>query len=75
MSDEVNNTQVAPGVTEDGSERHLLSARKVTVKYDGIKEALHGTTLDCDAGVVSALIGPSGCGKSTFLRCLNLMNR
>ena len=75
MSDEVNNTQVAPGVTEDGSERHLLSARKVTVKYDGIKEALHGTTLDFDAGVVTALIGPSGCGKSTFLRCLNLMNR
>ncbi|WP_293820225.1 phosphate ABC transporter ATP-binding protein [uncultured Parolsenella sp.] len=75
MSDEANNTQVAPGVTEDGSERHLLSARKVTVKYDGIKEALHGTTLDFDAGVVTALIGPSGCGKSTFLRCLNLMNR
>ena len=54
---------------------HLLSTHDVTVKYDHTKEALHPTSLDFDAGVVTALIGPSGCGKSTFLRCLNLMNR
>ena len=52
----------------------LVRTRDVTVSYNG-NEALHGTSLDFEAGQVTALIGPSGCGKSTFLRCLNLMNR
>ena len=54
---------------------HTLSTKDVTVCYDLTCEALHPTSLDFDAGTVTALIGPSGCGKSTFLRCLNLMNR
>ena len=54
---------------------HTLSTKDVTVCYDLTREALHPTSLDFDAGTVTALIGPSGCGKSTFLRCLNLMNR
>ena len=70
MSDNTNAT--AP---ETGTQAHLLSTRDVTVRYDHTKEALHPTSLDFDAGCVTALIGPSGCGKSTFLRCLNLMNR
>ena len=62
-------------ISAAGVEGHLLSTRKMTVKYDLTKEALHPTDLDFDKGQVTALIGPSGCGKSTFLRCLNLMNR
>ncbi len=53
---------------------HLLSTRDVSVLY-GDNRALKPTTLDFDAGTVTALIGPSGCGKSTFLRCINMMNR
>lgn len=52
----------------------LLATRDVTVDYSG-KRALHETSLDFEAGTVTALIGPSGCGKSTYLRSINLMNR
>ena len=48
--------------------RHLLETHDVTVKYNLEHEALHPTSLNFDAGMVTALIGPSGCGKSTFLR-------
>ena len=72
MSD---NTNTAAAKAQEGTQNHLLSTRNVTVRYDHTKEALHPTSLDFDAGCVTALIGPSGCGKSTFLRCLNLMNR
>ena len=72
MSD---NTNTAAAKAQEGTQNHLLSTRDVTVRYDHTKEALHPTSLDFDAGCVTALIGPSGCGKSTFLRCLNLMNR
>ena len=52
----------------------MIETRDLTVSYGGV-EALHATSLEFQAGQVTALIGPSGCGKSTFLRCLNLMNR
>ena len=52
----------------------MIEIRDLTVSYGGV-EALHATSLEFQAGQVTALIGPSGCGKSTFLRCLNLMNR
>ncbi len=52
----------------------MIQTRDLTVSY-GDNEALHATSLEFEAGQVTALIGPSGCGKSTFLRCLNLMNR
>ena len=50
----------------------LLRTKDVTVTYDLTHEALHGTSLDFEAGQVTALIGPSGCGKSTFLPKENL---
>ena len=52
----------------------MIETRDLTVSYGGV-EALHATSLEFQAGQVTALIGPSGCGKSTFLCCLNLMNR
>jgi phosphate transport system ATP-binding protein len=61
-------------MTAQTNQTALVQTRDVTVSYNG-NEALHGTSLNFEAGQVTALIGPSGCGKSTFLRCLNLMNR
>ena len=52
----------------------MIETRDLTVSYGGV-EALHATSLEFQAGQVTARLGPSGCGKSTFLRCLNLMNR
>jgi phosphate transport system ATP-binding protein len=40
----------------------------------GSSRALWNVNLDCQKGMVTALIGPSGCGKSTLLRSLNRMN-
>ena len=51
----------------------MIETRDLTVSYGGV-EALHATSLEFQAGQVTALIGPSGCGKSTFLKSLNRMN-
>ncbi len=42
--------------------------------FYGVKQALHGITLNIPERRVTAFIGPSGCGKSTFLRSINRMN-
>ena len=68
----------APGTASTSASasasKPMIQTRDLTVSY-GDNEALHATSLEFEAGQVTALIGPSGCGKSTFLRCLNLMNR
>lgn len=64
----------APGTASASASKPMIQTRDLTVSY-GENEALHATSLEFEAGQVTALIGPSGCGKSTFLRCLNLMNR
>lgn len=61
-------------VEDSALDQVLIATRNVTVDY-GSRRALHETSLDFEAGTVTALIGPSGCGKSTFLRSMNLMNR
>ena len=65
---------VAHGADAPSAAQPMIQTRDLTVAY-GDNEALHATSLEFEAGQVTALIGPSGCGKSTFLRCLNLMNR
>ncbi len=70
----MNNTTSNAAQVSEGANGHLIETHDVTVRYNYEKEALHPTSLNFDAGMVTALIGPSGCGKSTFLRCLNLMN-
>ncbi|MCB9898455.1 MAG: phosphate ABC transporter ATP-binding protein [Planctomycetes bacterium] len=61
--------------------RHEAAAREDAVLeiddfdlYYGAVRALHGVSLVCPRGKVTALIGPSGCGKSTLLRSVNRMN-
>lgn len=36
---------------------------------------LHGESLSCLPGEMTALVGPSGCGKTTLLHCLGLLQR
>ena len=51
----------------------LLRIRDFDLWY-GQSQALHGVSMSCPRGKVTALIGPSGCGKSTLLRSVNRMN-
>ena len=74
----------APQVDEYGYEPtsyHLKEGDKganLTIEnfslYYGQSRALWNVNLNCQKGMVTALIGPSGCGKSTLLRSLNRMN-
>jgi branched-chain amino acid transport system ATP-binding protein len=47
----------------------LLEVRDLRAAYEG-KEALHGVSVDVDAGEVRCLIGPNGAGKTTLMCCL-----
>ncbi|MEV7152898.1 ABC transporter ATP-binding protein [Streptomyces sp. NPDC093084] len=48
---------------------HELTARGVTVAYDGT-DVVHDAALTLSPGQVTALVGPNGSGKSTLLRTL-----
>jgi branched-chain amino acid transport system ATP-binding protein len=47
----------------------LLEVRDLHVSY-GKVEAVHGVSLDVDAGSIVTVIGPNGAGKSTLLAAL-----
>ncbi len=47
----------------------LLEVRDLVVGY-GRVEALHGVSLDVDAGSIVTVIGPNGAGKTTLLAAL-----
>ncbi|WP_189706956.1 ABC transporter ATP-binding protein [Streptomyces phaeofaciens] len=53
---------------------HELTARDVTVSYDGT-DVVHGAALTLRPGEVTALVGPNGSGKSTLLRTLARLQR
>ena len=42
----------------------------VRFSYDGVTDVLHGVSLTCPPGTVTALVGPSGSGKSTLATLL-----
>ncbi len=54
-------------MTNDSS--RLLEVRDLHVSY-GKVEAVHGVSLDVDAGSIVTVIGPNGAGKSTLLAAL-----
>lgn len=45
----------------------MLEARELRVSYGNIR-ALHGVSVNVEAGEVVTLIGANGAGKSTFLK-------
>lgn len=51
-----------------------IAADDVTVVIDG-REIVHGASLACAPGTMTALVGPSGCGNTTLLHCLGLLQR
>jgi iron complex transport system ATP-binding protein len=53
---------------------HELSARGVTVAYDGT-DVVHDAAITLRPGDVTALVGPNGSGKSTLLRTLARLQR
>jgi ABC-type bacteriocin/lantibiotic exporter with double-glycine peptidase domain len=53
--------------------RHIrgeVEIRDVTFGYSADKRILHGVSLRCQPGTVTALVGPSGAGKSSLLRLI-----
>ncbi|MFD4543365.1 ABC transporter ATP-binding protein [Streptomyces bauhiniae] len=53
---------------------HLLTARDVTVAYDGT-DVVHQAAITLRPGQVTALVGPNGSGKSTLLRTVARLQR
>jgi branched-chain amino acid transport system ATP-binding protein len=51
------------------AQNRLLEVRDLHVSY-GKVEAVHGVSLDVDAGSIVTVIGPNGAGKSTLLAAL-----
>ncbi len=48
----------------------ILSARGLSVSFNGGVRAVDGVDLDLPAGEILALVGESGCGKTTLARTL-----
>ncbi|MBS2548664.1 ABC transporter ATP-binding protein [Catenulispora sp. NL8] len=60
---------VEPEVAVDAAGRHRLSARKLTVGYQG-KPVIEELDVHIPDGSFTVIVGANGCGKSTLLRTL-----
>ncbi len=59
---------------ETGTETAVLSARSVTVQFDGLR-ALSDVDLDVAPRSIAGLVGPNGAGKTTMLGVLSGLQR
>ncbi len=48
----------------------MLSANEVTLRYDGVIQAVDGIDFRVEQGGLVALLGPNGAGKSTLLKAI-----
>jgi branched-chain amino acid transport system ATP-binding protein len=48
----------------------MLSANEVTLRYDGVIQAVDGIDFQVEKGGFVALLGPNGAGKSTLLKAI-----
>src|SRR5437588_5474698 len=49
----------------------MIALESVSKLYPGGTNAVHGLSLEIEAGETCVLVGPSGCGKTTTLRMIN----
>lgn len=49
----------------------MLSANQVTLRYDGVIQAVDGIDFQVERGGLVALLGPNGAGKSTLLKAIS----
>lgn len=52
----------------------LVEVEGLVFDYPGHR-ALHGVSLEIEAGGITALVGPNGAGKTTLMRCLAALER
>ncbi len=62
-----------PGKAHAGDSAPSVVLHDLVAAY-GSRTAVRKVSLECQAGLVTAIIGPSGCGKSTLLRCINRLH-
>ena len=60
---------VDPAATPRAGGAVMLAARDLTAEL-ARRPVLHGITLDCAPGTLTAIVGPNGSGKTTLLRAL-----
>lgn len=48
----------------------MLSAHQITLRYDGVVQAVDGIDFQVEKGGLVALLGPNGAGKSTLLKAI-----
>ena len=59
-----------PGAPDLGRVAGRVEFESVSFAYAGVRHALHGVSLEVEAGQTVALIGPTGSGKSTVISLL-----
>ncbi len=67
---DVTDSTGRSGAADDGTTGSGLSARGLTLAYEGLVVA-RDLSLDIPTAGLTAVVGPNGCGKSTLLKALS----